>query len=287
MKKDCAYTRKSLRKYLHGHLFKPEQFRVERHLRSCVMCHTEYQALKQAAETKEYLKDITPPEGIVQRVQAGVSRLSKLKKILYRPLWLAGIITAIVIAFIYVLAPPHRDIEIENLERSGSLGSAPSSTVPASPAQSVHPAPATASATPGRPPASHSDEATRVLKPLSVTITVDDEKAAIQRINEVMRRHGELRKMKFSDTVREISGNMASRDLLTFFSLIESEGKITYSRKRLNAFPSAQPVPFVMNLKVAPQAAEKPSPPEQPAVTPAEAAASSQPATAPTQSAVP
>jgi predicted anti-sigma-YlaC factor YlaD len=40
MKKDCAYTRKSLRKYLHGHLFKPEQIRVERHLRSCVMCYT-------------------------------------------------------------------------------------------------------------------------------------------------------------------------------------------------------------------------------------------------------
>ena len=89
MKKDCAYTRKSLRKYLHGHLFKPEQIRVERHLRSCVMCYTEYQALKQAAETKQYLKDITPPEGIVQRVQAGVSGLAKLKKILYRPLWLA------------------------------------------------------------------------------------------------------------------------------------------------------------------------------------------------------
>ena len=62
MKKDCAYTRKSLRKYLHGHLFKPEQFRVERHLRSCVMCHTEYQALKQAAETKEYLKRNNPKD---------------------------------------------------------------------------------------------------------------------------------------------------------------------------------------------------------------------------------
>ena len=53
MKKDCAYTRKSLRKYLHGHLFKPEQIRVERHLRSCVMCYTEYQALEQAAEANQ------------------------------------------------------------------------------------------------------------------------------------------------------------------------------------------------------------------------------------------
>ena len=287
MNKDCAYTRKSLRKYLQGHLFKPEQIRVERHLRSCVMCYTEYQALKQAAETKEYLKDITPPEGIVQRVQAGVSGLSKLRKILYRPLWLAGIIAVIVVAFIYVLSPPRRDTEIENLERSGSVGSTPSSTVSAaSPAQAVRPAPAASPATAAQP-ASHTVEAARMVKPLSVTITVDDEKAAIRRINEVMKRHGELRKMKFSDSVREISGSLASKDLLTFFNLIASEGKISYSRKRLDAFPSTQPVPFVMNLKVAPQAAESPSPPEQPAAPPAEAAASSQPATAPTQSAVP
>jgi hypothetical protein len=287
MKKNCAYTRKSLRKYLHGHLFKPEQIRVERHLRSCVMCYTEYQALKQAAETKQYLKDITPPEGIVQRVQASVSGLSKLKKILYRPLWLAGIITIIVLAFIYVLAPPRRDLEIENLEKSGSVGSALSSTAPASPVRAVDPAPVTAPATTVRPPASQPDEAVRILKPLPVTITVDNEKAAIRRINEVMRGHGELRKMRFSDTVREISGSLTSKELLTFFSLIESEGKISYSRKRLVAFPSSQPVPFVMNLKVAPQAIEKPSPPEQPVVPPADATASSQPATAPTQSAVP
>jgi len=287
MKKDCAYTRKSLRKYLHGHLFKPEQIRVERHLRSCVMCYTEYQALEQAAEAKQYLKDITPPEGIVQRVQAGVSGLSKLKKILYRPLWLAGIITVIVLAFIYVLAPPRRDLEIENLEKSGAVGSAPLSTAPASPAQGVRPSPVTAPATAVQPPASQPDEAVRMLKPLPVTITVDNENAAIRRINEVMRGHGELRKMRFSDTVREISGSLTSKELLTFFSLIESEGKISYSRKRLAAFPSAQPVPFVMNLKVAPQAAEKPSPAEQPVMTPAEATVSSQPATAPTQSAVP
>jgi hypothetical protein len=102
-----------------------------------------------------------------------------------------------------------------------------------------------------------------------------------------MRGYGELRNMRFSDTVREISGSLTSKELLTFFSLIESEGKISYRRKRLAKFPSAQPVPFVMNLKVAPQAAEKPLPAERPVVTPAEAAVSSQPATAPTQSVVP
>jgi hypothetical protein len=287
MKTDCAYTRKSLRKYLHGHLFKPEQIRVERHLRSCVMCYTEYQALEQAAEAKQYLKDITPPEGIVQRVQAGVSGLAKLKKILYRPLWLAGIITVIVLAFIYVLAPPRRDLEIESLEKSGTVGSAPLSTAPASPAQGVRPSPVTAPAATVRPPASRPVEAVRAMKPLPVTITVDNEKEAIQRINEIMRGHGELQKMRFSETVREISGSLTSKELRTFFSMIKSEGKISYSRKRLAAFPSAQPVPFVMNLKVAPQAAEKPSPAEQPVATPAEATVASQPSTAPSQSAVP
>jgi hypothetical protein len=136
-------------------------------------------------------------------------------------------------------------------------------------------------------PSSQPDGADRMLKPLPVTITVDNEKTAIRRINEVMRGHGELRKLRFSDTVREISGSLTSKELLTFFSQIESEGKISYSRKRLVAFPSTQLVPFVMNLKVAPLAAEKPSSTEQPVVTPAEATASSQPATAPTQSAGP
>jgi len=287
MNKDCAYTRKSLRKYLHGHLFKPEQIRVERHLRSCVMCYTEYQALRQADETKQYLKDITPPEGIVQRIQAGVSGLAKLKKILYRPLWLAGIIIILVLACIYLFSPPPRDLEIENLEKSGPVASAPSSTVPASPAQGVRPSPVTARSTIQRPPASQPDEAVSMLKPLSVTITVDNEKAAIRRINEVMKGRGELRKMRFSDTVREISGSLTTKELLTFFGQIESEGKISYSRKRLVAFPSAQPVPFIMSLKVAPPAAEKPLPTQQPVVTPAEATVSSQTATAPTQSAVP
>jgi hypothetical protein len=287
MKKDCAYTRKSLRKYLHGHLFKPEQIRVERHLRSCIMCYTEYQALQHAAEAKQYLKDITPPEGIVQRVQAGVSGLAKLKKILYRPLWLAGIITVIVLAYIYMLAPPHRDLEIENLEKSGSVGSMPSSTTPALPAQDVRPSPVSAQTAVVRPPAPRPDEAVRMLKPLPVTITVNNEKEAIRRINEIMRGHEDLRTMRFSDTVREISGSLTSKELITFFGLIESEGKISYSRKRLAAFPNAQPVPFVMNLKVAPHAAEKPSPDGKQDVAPAEATISSQPATAPMQSAVP
>ncbi len=284
VKKECTHIRKSLRKYLHGHLFKPEQIRVERHLRSCVMCYTEYQALKQAAEAKQYLKDITPPQGIVQRVQAGVSELSMFKKILYRPLWLAGIITVIVLVYLYVIAPPHRDLEIERLEQGGSAGSSPSSTVPA--AQAILPAPVTAPAMTVRPPAHQSSQSPRALEPLPVTITVADEKAAIRRINEAMSRHRDLQKMRFSATERDISGKLTSKELLAFFGQIKSAGTIKYSRRRLNTYPSGQPVPFVMNLKVAPHAVEKPLP-EQPVATPSEATTSVQPDSAPTESPAP
>jgi len=285
MKKECTYTRKSLQKYLHGHLFMPEQIRIERHLRSCVMCYTEYQALKQAAETKQYLKDITPPEGMVQRVKAGVSGLSRLKKILYRPLWMTGIIAVIILVYIYVVTPPRRDLEIENLQKPESAESAPSSTVPAAaPAQAAIPTPVTTERT-IKPPSSSPDQVGHhPSEPLLVTMTVKNEEAAIEKINEVMSGHGELREKRFSSTVHEISGSLTSGEMLIFFSRIESEGKISYSRKRLNAFPSAQPVPFIMILKVASQVAGKPSPPAQPAAPSAEAAASAEPASAPTQS---
>ena len=285
MKKECTYTRKSLQKYLHGHLFMPEQIRIERHLRSCVMCYTEFQALKQAAEAKQYLKDITPPEGVVQRVKAGVSGLSKLKKILYRPLWMTGIIAVIVLIYIYVVTPPRRDLEIENLQKPESADSAPSSTAPAaSPDQTPVLAPVTKESTTIQAPASRHDQAVRRLEPLQVTMTVKNEEAAIRRINEVMRGYRELGENRFSGTVREISGSLTSKELLTFFRRIEPEGKLSYSRKRLNAFPSDQPVPFVMILKVAAHVVERPSPPAQPAEPPAEAASPTEPASAPTQS---
>jgi predicted anti-sigma-YlaC factor YlaD len=38
MKKECIYTRKSLRKYLSGHVFALQKIRIERHLKSCAIC---------------------------------------------------------------------------------------------------------------------------------------------------------------------------------------------------------------------------------------------------------
>lgn len=295
MKKECAHTRKALRKYLHGHLFKPEQMRVERHLRACVVCYSEYQALKRADETRRYLKDITPPEGVVQRVKAGVFGLAKLKKLLYRPLWVAAIIGAVALAYVYVIAPRHRDLEIENLEKSlpAAAPSVSSSSQPTpttiAVAPAVQPAPVQQQAAPQ--PAPRPALTAAAIEPLSITITPDDETAAIRRLNEVMRGHGSLRKLKFSDTVREITGSLTAKELLTFFDRIESAGKVSYSRKRFESFPSAQPISFVLKLKSAPPKPKAAAPPvpSAPAAEqkPAEAAATSRPASAPTPSTQP
>ena len=44
-KKECERTRKSLPKYLQGHLFKLQERRVERHLKACAVCTSELQSL--------------------------------------------------------------------------------------------------------------------------------------------------------------------------------------------------------------------------------------------------
>ena len=77
MKKDCTYTRKSLQKYLRGHLFKYEQIKIARHLNACPICRSEFQALKKVADTKRLLQDITPPEGVVQQLRAGAGALGQ------------------------------------------------------------------------------------------------------------------------------------------------------------------------------------------------------------------
>lgn len=288
MKKECAATRKSLRKYLHGHLFKLQKIRVERHLKTCVVCSSEYQALKQKSETRQILKDITPPEGLVQHLQEGASALAKLKKLLYRPLWLAAIVGIVVLVSIN-LASRRRDLEIENLEKSlppspapmASIASAPTVTHAAMPAQPapVHPA--------VTPPSVHRpvSEAPAVA-PLVITVTPENEQAAVQRINEAMREHGSLLKLQFSDTVREISGSLTGKEMLTFLSRIESAGKVTYSRKKSEFIQSTHPIPFIVKLKPASKIAAPPATQAAPKVyKPAETSA--QPVSSPTQTALP
>jgi len=288
MKKECASTRKSLRKYLHGHLFKLQKIRVERHLKTCVVCSSEYQALKQKSETRQILKDITPPEGLVQHLKEGASALAKLKKLLYRPLWLAVTVGIVVLVSIN-LASRRRDLEIENLEKSlptssapmASNASAPTVTPASMPAQ---PAPVQPAVT---PPSVHRpvSEAPAVA-PLVITVTPKDEQAAVQHINEVMREHGSLLNLQFSDTVREVSGSLTGKEMLTFLSRIKPAGKVTYSRKKSEFIHSVHPIPFIVKLKPASKIAAPSATQAAPKLyKPGETSA--QPESAPTQTALP
>ncbi len=261
MKKECESVRKSLHKYLHGHLFKHEQIRIERHLRKCALCSSEFQALKHSAETRKLLKDITPPEGVVQKVKAGVSSLSTLKKILYRPLWLAGIAGVIVLLYSYIYVPIRNYGSLEGIDTADATKtlSAPAASRPTS---------TTSAPSEGRKIEQAAPSAPQI-DPLIVVIAAADERAALQRINSVMRGYPLLRKKRFTRSVKQISGTMTARELLTFFNRIEDAGEITYSRSRLESYPAAQPLPFIVKLKAVPKAAPTPVP------TPAPSAAAS------------
>jgi len=287
MKKECASVRKSFKKYLRGHVFKLEKIRIERHLKSCAVCSSELQALKRVDETRQLIRDITPPEGVVQRVKEGVSGLAKLRKLFYRPLWIAAIIGVAAAVYINVIAPNRRDVEIENIEKS--LPPATPAAAPAASAPTVTTAPAAAPATPAAPQASPKPAPAR--EPLAVTITPENE-TAIRQINEALRGQGALKKMKFSDTVRELSGSLTTEELLALFDKIGPAGKVSYSRKRFATFPSAEPVPFILKLKPAPISAAQPSASTSasaPPAThrPAEAPAAANPSSAPTQTPLP
>lgn len=253
-KKECQNTRKALRRYLHGHLFKPEELKIERHLRNCALCWTEYQALKRSHETKRLLKDITPPEGVVQRVKEGIFSLSRLKKILYRPLWVAGIIAVAALGYLYAAR-----LEERSEREFREIAETPSPATATSPA--TFPTATVETATPVVP-AQKTEQAaansTPAGDPLVITISTDNEQAAVKRINQAMQGHALLRKMRLGETVKEISGSLTAKELLTFFGRIEGAGKILYSRSRLESFPSAQPIPFVMRLKISAAPAQKP-----------------------------
>jgi hypothetical protein len=277
MKKECAHTRKALPRYLHGHLFKLEQVRIERHLRSCVVCYSQYESLKRVAETRKFLKDITPPEGVVQIVKEGMSGLSKFKKLLYRPLWILAILMVGVAAYYFLSKPRPLDVEIDDIVKTAPSKTAISQTGSVQPPAVNPPVPAAVRAA--------SPATAREMDPLVVTITTEDGKAAMRRINEVMRGHGQLRKFKLTDTVREISGRLTAKELLTFFKRIESAGKISYSRNQFEAFSKAQPIPFVMRVSIVQKTSEYRTPDEQQQGKTPESKEPESSATAPTSSA--
>jgi hypothetical protein len=186
---------------------------------------------------------------------------------MYRPLWLILIIGLATVVYLNIFAP-HRDIEIENIERSlppaAPAASSPSGT-PALASSSTVSAPVHEAAVPVEP--GKQTESAPALEPLVITITPASEQA-VRQINELLRGHGQLRKMKFTDSVRELSGTLTARELLAFFNRIDEAGKVTYSRKRFESYPVAASIPFVMKMKPAPKPVEQTTRPAPPAAAP-------------------
>jgi len=270
MKKECEHTRSLLPRYLRGHLFKPQQKRIERHLAECIVCRSEFDSLRQIGVTRQILKDVTPPETVAGRMKERVSALHALKKLFYRPLWLILIAAVIMASYVYVIDPILHDPDIEKLD----AGNPPPPAVTAEPAPRTVPTPTIAAVS---APQQKSEPAPAAAAPKSdplvVTITIEkqNEKAGIRTINEAMKEHALLKTMRFSDKVREISGSMTSDELVTFFNRIESAGKLSYRRSRLAAAGS-ELLPFVMKLKTlqAPAESSAPKPSAKPVESPVE-----------------
>jgi hypothetical protein len=274
-----------LPKYLQGHLFKFQVRRVERHLKACPVCNSELYSLQYAADTKLLLKDITPSEGMAARMEAALLFLGRLRILLYRPFWL--LLMALIGGYLYffVLVPSRHDPELESIERSlpAAVVSAPTTSQAA-----LSPAPA-AAPTPSPVPASAVNKHAPVpsVEPLAITITPDDQ-SSMRRINEVLKGHARLRKLRFTDAVREVSGSLTPGELQILFSRIEQSARVSYSKKRFSALSTTELIPFAMKLKDAPPAKAK----QPPAVTmenpaPAPSAAPPQAVSSPTPSAQP
>ncbi|HEX9021863.1 MAG TPA: hypothetical protein VF903_11445 [Nitrospirota bacterium] len=271
MKKECAYVRRSLTRYLSGHLFKPQKIRIDRHLKSCVVCRSEYEALRQAEQTRLILKDIAPAEGILSRLRQWFSATSGLKKIAYRPLWIAGIVAAAAIIYHYAVTPRRIDVELERIEKS-----APAGTVPAAAPRTAAPdkSEITAQAPAAEP------------FPISLGISQGQEKTAIGRINEVIQRQGKLANKIFSDETRSLSGTLTAGDLHVLLKRLAQRCQVSYNRRRFASFSKAQPVAFVLTLQSAPRPAASPASQARPAPRPVHTAQTptAAPATEPTPS---
>ena len=265
-------------------MFRITRNRIDRHLQTCVVCRSEFEALRHTEETRRILNYIDSPGGVAHRLKEGVSAIAKLKKILYRPLWLAGIVLVAAGLSYYAMLPRQLDLEIESIVKTtpANTASVPG-TEPASGASVVtKPVVSVNGLVPQPVPA-------KTVAPLAVSIVPGNE-SAIQSINDVMSGHAALRKMRFSDTDRQVSGALTAQELLVFFDRMGEVAKVRYDRKHLKSFPSGQKIPFVLTLKAAPKSVEKHKPASHPAQsaetrTPAETAAPAPLVTAPATSA--
>jgi hypothetical protein len=278
LNKDCASIRKLLPKYVRGHVFKYQQIRVRKHINGCPLCRSELFALERIDDTRRILEDVHAPDGPVLGMMGAVRRIFRSLRVLpYRPLWLLVITGFAVFVYINLLAP-HRDIEIENIEKSLPPSSAPVSaqvptSAPARAAAAPAPTPAktvvVASAPPGKP--EKHPPTVGASDPLVVIITLNSETTA-EEVNEVLHGYSQFKRRAFSESVHEISGTLEYDEFLELARRIEPAGTVSYNRKKLSSFPEAQPIPFVMKLKSASRPVQRipsePAPPEASAGTP-------------------
>ena len=176
MKKECEHTRTLLPRYLRGHLFKPQQKRIERHLAACVVCRSEFDSLRRIDETRRFLKDINAPEGITGRVKAGVSGLAGVRRLLFRPLWLVMIAAVIAASYLYVIDPLLHDPDIEKLD--AGIVPSPAAQVESTPHTLPTPTPAAATA-PQQKTEPAPVAAAPKADPLVVTITRDSDSVLV------------------------------------------------------------------------------------------------------------
>lgn len=256
MKPECGYTRKQLPRYLGGRLFKLQRTRVERHLAECPVCSSEFDALRRIRETKHFLRDLESGKDI-----GGTARSlgSAVVRLMYRPLWVLLIVVAVTVLYRNVLMPVLHDPDIEKLDPgalpeppAAALQSASSATTPAASA----------------PQPESRRESPRAVDPLVVVITLDKdrEKEGMKRINEAMKEHAGLRSLRFSDTVREVAGNLTTDELQMFFNSIKNAAKVNYKRSRLASEASGALVPVALRLRTK----QMTQPGERPADKPAE-----------------
>jgi predicted anti-sigma-YlaC factor YlaD len=283
MKKECEWTKKTLPDYMRGQVFRTTRIRIDKHLQACVVCKSEFEALKSMEKTRQLLKDIDSTEGILHRVKTGFSALAQLKKILYRPLWLAGIALVVAGVSYYAMLPRQIDLEIDSIVKTApatttsipasapiaDTASKPLAETASKPLAETASKPMTAAAS--KPPAEASvvpkpvvsvqppvkqPVPARAVKPLAVSITLRDT-SSLQQINEVMSGHEELRKMKFGDVERQQSGALTAKELLILFERMGNVAKVRYDRKRFKSYPLDQPIPFVLTLKTTSKTVEK------------------------------
>jgi hypothetical protein len=185
--------------------------------------------------------------GVADLVSTIASRLSGLTRFVYRPVWLVAIAAICLFVSLYIVKPLMRDPELEKLaaEAPSPLPSGRTTGEPVS--VSV---PTTVSAAPAGADRRETTTQAPARAPLLVTITIESvrEQANVKRINDAMKEHAILGSMRFTESIREISGSLTAGELATLLVRIQGAGKISYKRSLLASVDSNELLPFVLKI---------------------------------------